>query len=569
MQKRLTVNTVTVPQSFDALKLIGHESKILSTDYSLTGDRKIIYSTVEILAFSTIDNKSPVAVLWVPDNGQGEVLLRGVKSGKVIAGNAKLTAKSSGTMLLSFKQGSHSNTVVQFADGLRILVVDRTTAYKTWVPTLSSTPFTPLNQNIIVTGPYIVRDVSVAGSTVSLTGDADSKTSIEVFGPPNAKAITWNGQKLTTRKTSYGSLTAIIPAPHLAQMKIGKFSPWKVADSLPERKSSYDDSKWTAANLMSTASFTPPETLPVLYAEDYGIYTGPILWRGRFSSATAAGVFLKLNGGGAFGFSMYLNGGFLGSWRGESNTGNWHGQSTSGVANLTVSFKNATLVARGENVLLVVQDHSGKDLRGDAVVPRGIYNATLLTSSGGSAGNFSSWKVAGTAGHKRGGGDLVDPIRGPLNEGGLHAERLGWHLPGFDVSSWITAQSLRIKTDGISFFRSTISTYVPTGLDASLAFVITDPGTTRDFRVQLYVNGYQYGKFWSRIGNQIEFPVPPGVLDYSGKPNTVGIVVWAQDAGGAEVNVSLKVIKTVETSFNPVDGTKVLRPGYSSRAKYY
>ncbi len=29
-----------------------------------------------------------------------------------------------------------------------------------------------------------------------------------------------------------------------------------------------------------------------------------------------------------------------------------------------------------------------------------------------------------------------DPVRGPLNHGGLFGERHGWHLPGYDDGDW-------------------------------------------------------------------------------------------------------------------------------------
>lgn len=41
---------------------------------------------------------------------------------------------------------------------------------------------------------------------------------------------------------------------------------------------------------------------------------------------------------------------------------------------------------------------------------------------------------------------FVDRERGPLNEGGLYAERQGWHLPGYDDRKWVNKR----PTDGIS-----------------------------------------------------------------------------------------------------------------------
>lgn len=48
----------------------------------------------------------------------------------------------------------------------------------------------------------------------------------------------------------------------------------------------------------------------------------------------------------------------------------------------------------------------------------------------------------------------ADVTRGPLNEGGLFGERQGWHLPGFDDSTWAAGKpTTGISTAGVSFYR--------------------------------------------------------------------------------------------------------------------
>jgi hypothetical protein len=139
----------------------------------------------------------------------------------------------------------------------------------------------------------------------------------------------------------------------------------------------------------------------------------------------------------------------------------------------------------------------GKDETSGVLNPRGISNATLL---GG--GNFSSWKVAGNAG----GEANIDPVRGPYAEGGLHAERLGWHLPGFDDSEWESgAPGTGMVEAGASFYRTVVPLHIPSGIDVSLGFVLGAPAGAK-LRAQLYVNGYMFGKFVPYIGNQIVFP---------------------------------------------------------------
>jgi len=108
-----------------------------------------------------------------------------------------------------------------------------------------------------------------------------------------------------------------------------------------------------------------------------------------------------VTGGIAFGFSTYLNGAFIGSYLGAPGVG---------TGELELSFDNATIYSDRDNVLLVMQDNHGHDE---------VAAATLLGSQTG----FEYWKVTGTAG----GDDAapLDPVRRPLNENGLTAERLG------------------------------------------------------------------------------------------------------------------------------------------------
>lgn len=156
----------------------------------------------------------------------------------------------------------------------------------------------------------------------------------------------------------------------------------------------------------------------------------------------------------------------------------------------------------------------GKDETSGAINPRGIVNATLI---GSNAPHFSSWKVAGNAG----GENNIDPVRGPYNEGGLHAERLGWHLPGFDDSAWSAGSpDVGLKAAGANFYRTVVRLDVQRGVDVSLGFVLGTP-KGKKLRAQLYVNGYMFGKFVPWIGNQVVFPgksssfPPPSLLHKS------------------------------------------------------
>jgi hypothetical protein len=441
-------------------------------------------------------------------------------------------------------------SVYEFSNDVKVIVADKPTAYLFWAPNLSNDPFAPVDQSVLVQGPYLVRSVSKDGDVLALKGDILNTTAIEVFASKHVDKLSWNGQKLRTSRTKYGSLKATVAAFN-GTIKLPALDTWKVQDTLPERLPSYDDNgkAWVTADHLTTPNPTKPDTLPVLYVDEYGFHNSFHLFRGYFNGP-ATGVKLSVQGGQAFGWSAWLNGQFVGSFLGNSSLS---------AGNMTLSFANATINANGTNVLLVAQDNTGHDLRSDAVKPRGILGATLTGA------NFTQWKIAGEAGGEE---IQLDPVRGPLSEGGLTAERLGWHLAGFDDSAWNSSSpSTGFSGAGIQFYRTVVPLDVPAELDASFAFVLDAPAS-QHIRVQLFVNGYQYARFNPYVGNEKKFPVPPGVLNYQGD-NVIGLSVWAQDEEGAKVDVQLVEEYAVESSWSSRFDSEYLRPGWTKERLAY
>jgi hypothetical protein len=485
LRVKTSLGDMTIPKYAPHIAIDGRQAKVLVTDFN-AGPQKIFYSTAEVLAVSVQDQK-PLVALWVPTGESGEFFLRGVKKGRVSAcGGCKNVEfhKANGGLIVSFLQNA-GRTVLTFDNGLRVVLMDRSEAYKSWQPELTNDPHSPLDQSVLVVGPYLVRTAVREGKTLALTGDWSSKTNFEVFAPKCFSKLTFNGKKIEVKKTKYGSLTGSLPASKEDVESITKLLPsleWKVCDALPEKAVDYDDSSaaWVLANKNSTLNPNQPATFPVLYADEYGFHAQNILWRGHFSiddpASAPTGVFLNVIGGTSHGWSAYLNGAFLGSTFGNVSLSQ---------TNRTLAFANATRT--GENVFFVIQDNMGHDQTTGALNPRGILNATLLDG-----GSFSSWKVAG----KAGGQENIDPIRGAYNEGGLTAERLGWHLPGFDDSEWQSGTPEEgFAEPGAKFYRTIFNLQIPRGYDVSLAFELA-PGVERSaLRAQLYVNGYMFGKF--------------------------------------------------------------------------
>jgi hypothetical protein len=322
-----------------------------------------------------------------------------------------------------------------------------------------------------------------------------------------------------------------------------------------------------ASNTNTSNPTKPASNNPVLYVDDYQIHNGYHIYRATFASTSAppTGLFVNITGGTAFGYSVWLNSKFIGSWLGRS----WIDLQPS-----TFSFSNTTLSSTVDNTLIIVMDNSGHDQRSAALNPRGITNATLL---GPGQYSFKEWKIAGTAGRHK----FLDHLRGPLNEGGLYAERIGAHLPGSPDKFWAktqdTSSSLVVAGAGIRAFKTTVPLSIPSNLDVSIVIRLTAPsnvtftsttGKTNQLRALLFVNGYQYGRFNPYIGNQIDFPIPPGILDYNGD-NTIVVTVWCQSAEGAEMKVEWSTAFVHETSFVFGFDAGYLRPGWTEERLQY
>ncbi|KAF2258955.1 putative beta-galactosidase B [Lojkania enalia] len=545
-----SIGNLTIPQQSGEIILNGHQSKILVTDFAF-GDEILTYSTAEVLTYSIVD-RIPVIILWTGIGESVEFHLKDALEGSVVKyqGSSKIAFRHDSRGVVVSLPSVSGYTVLQFDRGVKVIVADKPTAYLFWAPALSNDPFAPVDQSILVQGPYLVRHVSQDGKTLALKGDITNATTIDVFASQQIESLTWNGKRAVTSRTSYGSLQARIGGT-TPKIELPSLNVWRVCDGLPEKFPNYNDSgiAWIEANHLTTPNPTKPDSLPVLYVDDYGFHNGFHLFRGYFNGS-ATGVDLSVQGGMAFGWSAWLNGEFLGSFLGNS---------TVGMGNMTLSFANVTLNDTNQNVLLVAQDNTGHDLRAGAVSPRGILRANLV---GGA--EFSKWKIAGEAG----GENPLDPVRAPLNEGGLAAERLGWHLPGFDDSQWESASpSLGFEGAGLRFYRTVVPLNIPEHSDIALAFILNAPASKK-IRVQLFVNGYQYGRFNPWVGNEIRFPVPPGVLKYTGD-NTIGLSVWAQSEEGAKVGVDLETEYVVESSWSSRFDADYLRPGWTNERLAY
>ena len=301
-------------------------------------------------------------------------------------------------------------------------------------------------------------------------------------------ALAFNSQTVVSHQTSRGTLVGNITfnSPYFELPDLADL-PWKFVDSIPEIQPNYDDAAWTTANLTSSNNPRSLDTPTSLYGSDYGYNTGNLLFRGHFVPiGTESTLMLRLLGGLAFGYSVWLNETLLGSWPGISVDQDY---------NQTLYLPRLSSGRPG--VLTILQDQMGFDENqmvgtDQMKIPRGILSYSLS----GHQPSDISWKITGNLG----GESYVDKSRGPLNEGGLYAERQGFHLPKPPSSSWSTGKPTNgIDGAGVRFYTTSFDLNMPPGWDIPLSFVFTN-GTVNstyvpNYRAQLYVNGYQFGKY--------------------------------------------------------------------------
>lgn len=427
----------------------------------------------------------------------------------------------------------------------------------------SSTPGMPSQENtassVIVKAGYLVRTAYLQDSSLHLTADFNVTTPVEVIGAPSqAKSLVINGKTAHVKvdKNGIWTTTVAYSAPKLALPSLKDLT-WKSIDTLPEVKNSYDDSAWTLANHPYTNNSANPIKTPTsLYSSDYGYHTGTLIYRGHFvANGKEDSFFVHTQGGTAFGSSVWINETYVGSWPGISVN-----------ADYSATYTLPTLQAGKPYVLTVVIDNMGLDenwIVGQELMkdPRGILNYAL---SGHSASAIT-WKLTGNLG----GEDYRDLVRGPLNEGGLYAERQGFHQPQPPSQNWETSSPFTgLSKPGIQFYSTSFDLDLPQGWDIPLYFNFGNTTSSpAAYRVQLFVNGYQYGKYVNNIGPQTSFPVPEGILNYRGT-NWLALSLWAQENDGAKLE-SLELVNAtpVLTALGQVQSVE--QPKYQTRRGAY
>ncbi|CAE6479336.1 unnamed protein product [Rhizoctonia solani] len=537
----LRVNTTRGEVLLQGVVLDGRESKVLVSEYPF-GTSVLAYSSAEVATWTILDGHDHI---FLYANSTILAALYTNSSTATVSNSSVTVSISNDTALIS---GTPSSGLVRVTVGrTSVWLADKAwLAPRIWQPRVSHTSgnrnydLSPRTGSVLVFGPYLVRNATLTGSTLALVGDLKpGTTELELVVPLRVQFVTFNRRLVHMARSLTGTLKGNIdvqdlalPLPGLEQVE------WKCTDSLPEL-GEFDDSGWVLAN--KTTPSRPSRFQPlggvVLFSAEYGFHHGHIVYRGRFAG-NATGVRLIVQGV-QLGFSAFLNGRFLGSGEGRGANDPAGGLDK---VNVTYTFDGLEL----ENVITVVVDNMGLEQdwnsKDEFKAPRGIRGYELF------GGNFSSWKIAGSV-------ERNDTLRGLMNQGGLYVERIGATDPNYSTSSWYSCSPfVGIDRAGIVAYKTKLKLDIPEDWDVPLAFQFArTPGR---YRIMLYVNGWQFGKYVANMGPQVLFPVPEGVLDHRGE-NDVMLILWSLDSEGAKVDVKLVATNEVFSSKEVMKGSAV------------
>lgn len=475
--------------------------------------------------------------------------------GKPAVEGGSVKSKKQGSTFVVQWEVTAERKVLHYGNKLDVYLLWRNDAFNYWTLQLESpAPIgnytSQSKETVIAKAGYLLRTAAKSRKVLHLTGDLNATADLEIIaGAHDVRSVHFNGRKLRIDKDSYGRLTGTlhynqpkVKLPDLSTLR------WKTIDSLPEIKNGYDDSEWVDAHNTETNNTVRDDagnvfqlkTPTSLIASDYGFHTGSLIYRGHFTATgDESSLYLSTTGGAAFGHSVWIN---------EAYVGSWVGNATARSYNQTLSLpSNLSLNADENYIITVVIDHMGMETNWSPGLdfmktPRGIIDYDLS----GHEQSDIAWKLTGNLG----GEQYLDQTRGPLNEGGFYGERQGYHLPKPPTRSWDRGSPLQgISNAGIAFYSSSFKLDIPKGYDVPLSFVFANSTGPEFFRAQLYVNGWQFGKYVDHLGPQTRFPVPEGILNYEGT-NYVAITIWAQQPEGARLEgLELITDATIQSAY--------------------
>ena len=520
-------------------QLDGQDAKLLLADYPLERQH-LVYTTSDTQTHLR-QGARDIALLYGRAGEPGETVLRYASKPevKVLAGDVKTAFDATtGDLKLDYTHADLARVAISGGGRppLLLLIGEDVVAQQFWK-----------QGALLERSTALIREGSLdADHRLHLTGDTTAPATIEVWGDlDQPKTIDFDGQPVAVTAQPDGSwLSAAIPGPAAVSLPDLSGNWWMRKES-PEADPAFDDSQWRKADLTDSTALKatqPPAGQPVLNMTDYGFYHGAVWYRGRFTvgqdAPDTADVFY--GGGGAGLMQLWIDGKFVGQDEVPSGVAR-----PKGTARAKLPLTGLTPGAH-EISVMVINDSHNWDLGANDEHKEGRGLISLELGKAGGAPVAIDWKIQG----ERGGEDIADLVRGPVNNGGLYGERMGWYLPiGNDAAGgWTQAKVTDAPpAPGTYWLRTRFRLDLPQGQDTQLGLQIGDPDKAQSSHVTraiIFVNGWHIGHYIADVGPQHTFAIPPGLLNAHGG-NTINLAVTSDGkAANAFEPVKLVVLNT-------------------------
>jgi beta-galactosidase GanA len=502
-------------------RLNGQDAKMLLADVDLQRQH-LVYSTSELQA-QMRNGERDIVLLQGRDREAGETVLRytGAPKVEVLAGRVESRFDAAkGDLRLNYVHDDLAR--VRISGGgrapLLLLLADEKTSMRFWTADTGA-------GHMLQLGGSLLRSAKLEGGRLALSGDTTQDGALEIWGPPMA-SVSFNGATLTSTAQPDGSLrTGVLKGPDAIRLPELATLAWTRRMDSPEAQPGFDDSDWVKADNRASAAQTwtlPERGQPTLAMSDYGFHHGDVWYRGRVFIGQAGKHQLELfyGAGGGGMMQVWVDGRFTGQH--ELDTGRSFPETTD-----SVRLQLGELRPGPHSIAVMVRNNSHNwDLMADDAhrEARGLIAASLGPRGGQRFAVPIAWRIQGN----RGGEDIADKLRGPMNNGGLYGEREGWYLPGTAGGGWTSARvGDAPPAPGTYWLRTSFRLDLPKGHDIQLGLAFGDssrPRSERENRALIFVNGWNMGQFIAHTGPQRVFVIPPGILDPNGE-NTIALAV--------------------------------------------
>lgn len=509
-----------------ASRLNGQDGKFILASYEMERQH-LVYSTSEIQTHFRHGERD-IALLHGRSGEDGETVLRYTSAPKVQVLSGKVSSRfdaRKGDLRLAYTHDGLARVLITGGGRAPVLLLlaDEPTSFRFWRQDTEAGPVLQLT-------PALVRGAKIESNALALTGDTEEDSALEIWSPVALERASFNAEALTLTPQPDGSYkTNTVKGPDTFTLpKLADLTWRRRFDSL-EADPAFDDSGWVKADSRASAAQTwtvPERGQPTLSMSDYGFHHGDVWYRGRVRITDPKTNQLELfyGAGGAGLVQVWFDGKYVDHH--EPDTGRSFPETTDSVK-LTLPD-----VTPGEHVISVQVRNNGHNwnLMADDYhrEARGLIAASLTAKGGNRFAVPIDWRIQGN----KGGEDIADLVRGPMNNGGLYGERQGWYLPPARNSDFVTGWQEAKTTDappqaGTYWLRTNFSLDLPKGHDIQLGLSFGDtsrPRSERENRVLIFVNGWNMGQFIAHIGPQRTFVIPPGILNPNGE-NTIALAV--------------------------------------------